>query len=401
MNTSLTNYNFIIVGAGIAGLSAIKKIREYNTKDRILLIHNEDRLPYKRTKINKHIDQGFDKDDFCLESIEWYHENMIDICYDDATQINKALKNIETRNKTYSYYKLLIANGSQPNIPEIIGLNTISFDHVHFAFEVETLINSIQNKQYILIIGGSIEGIETAYQLVKMGKQVSIVQRSENPLKQFFPEEISNHIYKCLKDSNVDYFDNETIQSVVSIGQEFQILTTNRTIIADHIIVCSGSKPNLDLASKAGLSTNKGILINELMQTSDENIFAAGDVAEHKNGIITGLWHPAEYQGYCAGANMCDQNTTYIEAPYRLKMEVFNNFYFSANYQKMKILKTKSSVTKEGDFYREVYLENDKIEGLIIMNDKKNSKLYQKAIAEKWTMDELNRIIPINNPKQN
>ena len=105
-------YDIIIVGGSITAIEAINSIHEINPHTKILLISGEDRLPYKRTMINKNIVRGFDKDDFKLATNEWYQQNNVTLIIDRATKIDRKQKSLETAtNGTYTYNKLLLATG--------------------------------------------------------------------------------------------------------------------------------------------------------------------------------------------------------------------------------------------------------------------------------------------------
>ena len=386
-------YDIVVVGGGIAGLSAIKTIRRLNADCSILLTTNEDRLPYKRTKINKHIAAGFTKNQFSLLDEEWYIKNRVDLAYSNAEQLNAKEKLISfDSGGQVSYKKLLLATGAVPFNPEIEGVNPNDLFHVHFAKNVEYLISFASEKQAFLIVGGGVEGIETADQLIKLGKQVTIVERNENPIKRLFPDHIADLFYKSVKDAGVDLIAQAEVKTLVKgEDKKYRWDYNNRTYKYDGIIICAGTRPNIALAEKAGLNVGRGIKVNEFMQTSVPDIFAAGDVAEHKGGLITGLWHPAEYQGINAGENMLKLGKLYKPVPLRLKTEAFGNFYFSANYSLIKGNKIKPVRQVKGKHLTEIYTENDKIIALIMMNDKANSKIYHMAVAEQLSVEELNQ----------
>ncbi len=390
------NLKYIIIGAGIAGLTAIKGIREIDNSGSILLLSNENRLPYKRTKINKHITVGFKTNDFSINEPNWYKEQGVEIIYDDITSIKLELKQVESKNNCFTYDKLLLAIGAQPKITKTKGLADIPYHFVHFASEVERIIKQAKDKKHYLIIGGGIEGLETADQLLALNKKVTVVQRSTNPLKSLFPKYITNKIYQTIKNSGINYLDGEEVLSIQNKGGgNYQAITNNHIINCDEVIVCAGSKANIDRIKQSGLNVNNGIIVNEYLQTSNQDIYAAGDVAEHPNGLVTGLWHPAEYQGLTAGKNMAGKNEIYYEVPYRLKSEFLGKFLFSANYYKVTNKTTQPIIESNDNIYRELFIENNKLYALVMMNDKNRAKKYQKAIAENWSAKKLQEEIPL------
>jgi len=397
MELKTTSYTYIVVGAGIAGISAIKKIRELDAVNSILLISDEDRMPYKRTKINKSIAAGFEKEAFQLFEPEWYPQNKVELYFakvHDVFSNNHQL--LINGSVLVSYKKLLIACGSKPIYPAIEGISTSDMIDVHFANNVAVLIADAALLNRFLIIGGSVEGLETANQLAKMGKTVTVVERSRNPLERFFPDYITRRIFDDLEKAGVTYLPGLTIDELVKTAQNtFQLINNNQTLEFDRIIVCAGTRPNTELAQKACLAMEKGVLVNEFMQTSNPDVFAAGDVAQHTNGEVTGLWHPAEYQGFCAGKNMVELGKSYQTVPSRLKTSLFGGFYFSANYNLSKTQDIDIFHEEKNSIVREFYLKNGCVAGLIMANDKERDKLYQKAIADNWTLEEVKKQIPL------
>ncbi len=397
MEPKATSYTYVVVGAGIAGISAIKKIRELDAVNPILLISDEDRMPYKRTKINKSIATGFEKEAFQLYEPEWYRQNNVELCFAKVHDVfAREHKLLVNGNTLVTYQKLLLATGSIPIYPAIKGIIASERVDVHFARNVAALIQDAATVSRFLIIGGSVEGLETANQLAKMGKTVTVVERYMNPLARFFPEYIIRQIFDALKKAGVTYLPRTTIDELIKTRKNtFQLINNQTTMEFDRIIVCAGTRPNTELAQKACLAMEKGVLVNEFMQTSNPDVFAAGDVAQHSNGEVTGLWHPAEYQGFCAGKNMVELGTNYQPVPSRLKTSLFGGFYFSANYNLSKTQDCDIFHEEKNNIVREFYLKNGCVAGLIMANDKERDKLYQKAIADKWTLEEVKKQIPM------
>lgn len=396
MKEQQKKYKYIIIGAGISGLTAIKGIREIDASGSILLLSGEKRLPYKRTKINKHIAVGFNANDFALKTADWYEEQGVEIIYNEALLITPELNQIKSKQSIFFYDKLLLSMGAQSNIPNIGGIENIPYHFVHYAHEVEQLIKKAQNKKHYLIIGGGIEGLETADQLLSMNKKVTIVQRSSNPLKSLFPNSITNKIYQAIKHSEINYIEDEEVQSIQSLSStKYNATTNNQEIICDEVILCAGSQPNLIGVRNTSIETRKGILVNEYLQTNHTNVYAAGDVAEHANGQVTGLWHPAEYQGLTAGRNMAGKKEKYIAVPYRLKSEFLDGFLFSANYHQVVDKPIQPHIESKDKVYREFYIIENKLVAVVMMNDKKRAKSYQKAISENWSIDKLQQEIPL------
>ncbi len=386
--------NFIIIGGGIAGLSAIKAIREENKTDSVLWVSDEDRMPYKRTKINKHIASGFSKDEFALTDHHWLMENHIELLFDTAETINTQKHELTFKHRgTLKYNKLIIATGKTPRLLNISGLPQEKIHQVHTARQVENIVRSAVKAKKYLVIGAGVEGVETVDQLVKLGKEVTLVERNNMVLKRFFTPKFAHLMEQSIKKAGVHlllgikditYCETESGASLITIdGQEYKI---------DTIISSIGYLPNTKLAMDSDIKCNGGILVNEYLETSSPDVYAAGDADEHPLGQITGLWHAAEHQGHLAGLNACGKQLKLELKPFRMKTEVFGDYYFS-------VLPSSNSLTfieeEKGNLVRDMYFKDDKIEALLMKNDGDRAKVYQQALMEKWSLAKIRKEIPL------
>ena len=387
--TNIKIFDYIIIGAGITGMSAAETLSTLAQTASILLINNEPRLPYKRTKINKSIHSGFATDDFALKSKAWFAEKNITLLTENVESIHTEGRTISTGNQTFTYEKLLLATGSRPRS---IGNETWArmVLPVRTATEVETILESMPKTKHYLIIGGGAEGIETAEQLVRAGKQVTLTDRNLHLMHRYLTEELSNRVKNTLIKNGISVINPAEITAIHQ-NQEYTIELNGQTITADAIISCIGHLPNIKLAQNAGIKTNRGIVVNNTLNTNIPNIYAAGDVAEHPDGRITGLWHAAEYQGKIAAMNMAGVHTICENRPYRFKTEVFGDFYFSGGM----FNQPGATITKMGDRdkAREIATISNLIVGIVSLNEAALAPLFQQALMERWTPDQLDQAI--------
>ncbi|MCU4164251.1 NAD(P)/FAD-dependent oxidoreductase [Carboxylicivirga caseinilyticus] len=392
-------YPIVVIGGSIASISFIRTLRETGNNDSVLLIYGEDRLPYKRTKINKNMVRGFDKDDFIIADKAWYQNNNVELLNIWATSIDAQNKQIffeET--EPIEYNKLLLATGAGSVIPRIAGIEPAEMHSVQNAADVERLLEVASNKQRFLIVGGGVEGIETADQLIRKGKEVILASRMKYPLQKLFPHEFIQPLEEAMLKRGVQLYSGVSVNSVERVGDHFATKLRGDTIEFDEIVSSTGTLPNIQLAKSAGLNTEKGIVVDEWMHTSNEDILAAGDVAQHHNGIITGLWHAAEHQGKLAALNLFDKKEKHTLPPYRLKTEVFNLFLFSAEYEKL--VPNEYEIVKEDEkgVKRWLYFKDDKLKAALMLNDGLRAKQYQQALMEEWSKKRFKEELPLQAP---
>lgn len=395
-----SHYPFIIIGGSITAYSAIKTFRQFDKDTRILLISGEDRLPYKRTKINKHIIRGFDKEEFRLADEKWYAQNNVDLLLDWVSNLKPEDKTITTKGKhQFTFGRLLIATGATSVIPQIAGLTINDYHKVQNAIDVEKLIATAKEAHSFLIIGAGVEGIETADQLARKGKKVVIVNRLPHPMQKLFPESITDVLKAEMKKKEVEFFGGITLSSVHK-NQEgcYEVVIKGQSYVFDALVACAGAIPNITLAKEAGLETDRGIVVNKWLQTSHPHIYAAGDVSQHAGGYISGLWHAAEYQGKIVAQNVNKYCMKFEAPPFRLKTEVFNLFLFSAAYES--VIPGEMEIVNEeaGDVQRILYYKDDKLKAAVMINDGERAKAYQLALMEEWSQEKIKNKIPLQPP---
>jgi NAD(P)H-nitrite reductase large subunit len=390
----MTTKDFVIIGGSIAGLSAIKAIRESHQTTSILWITNEDRLPYKRTKINKGIGAGFEKEDFALIDNNWLINNHIELLYDHVQSINPEHHELTFQHRgNLRYKKLILATGNTPNQLKIEGLDRDKILPVYTAHQAENIIRSTAHSKKYLIIGAGVEGVETAEQLIKLNKEVVLIDSSNRLLSRFFTPYFSDLMKNTLEQANVKLILNvQQLSYQGEANKRSKIIINQEEFEFDTIISSIGYTPNTQLARDGHIACNKGILVNEYLQTSTPDIYAAGDVAEHSNGLITGLWHAAEEQGFIAGKNSLGIQTKLTLLPFRMKTEVFNEFYFAVPPHENNLELISEEKHK---VIRHLYFKKGTLVALLMKNDKERAKMYQKALMEQWNLSTIHEKIPL------
>ena len=385
------HYDIIIIGSGISAISAIKAIREIDQVKSVLLISNEDRLPYKRTKINKMMDIGFQKEDFKLFPYNYYKENNITLIYDEVISVHTDINTIYSKTDNFSYFQLLIATGKKPRHLNFSNIPKDRIYNIYTARDAETLIDQSKLHSSYLVIGGGVEGLEMTDQLLKMGKMVHLVHNSDFLMDKQITKNISDIIKDTCTKHGVNVLTDQHVENHLSYQNNKIIYTiNNEQLYFDAIIECIGSEPNCSFLENSRININHGIIVDKQLKTSVANVYAAGDVAvlpDHKNSY---LWHAAEAQGYVAGKNILGENIEYQYKPFRLKCDILGTYIFSHN-KPLKFKEHKIVVEKNNNLYREIFIKDDKIIGIVMLNDKERSKMYEKCVWEQWTLELLNK----------
>lgn len=387
-------YDAVIIGAGIAGVTAARTIRELDRERSVLLVNGEDRLPYKRTKVSKHIRSGFQKDEFALYPEEWYREQKIDLLQGRiAKTINREEHTVTFDDgSSVGYGKLLLTPGSEPMFPKVVRPHeSDSFFVVRHAKDGERLLKSAQRAKTVLISGMGVLSVELAAELASMGKDVTLIGATA----QLIPRQLDIRASEILEDllgkKKIKLFFQEEILSFEqNKKRRMSVQMIRRSGNYDMVVICIGVQPRLELARRAGLETNRGVLVNEYLQTSDPDVYCAGDAAEHPNGRVTYLWHAAEYEGVIAGRNMAGEEATHDYPPFRLKAEFFGNYFFSIN-KPTNPLEYQIEEFEDGERYWALYYDDGSLTGMVMVNDRDNAREFERAVREKWSRDDVHR----------
>lgn len=308
----------IIIGGGAAGASCATRLRRLNENAEIIILERTREVSIANCGLPYYISDVIPNRDSILVSTpqkfkSWFN---IDVRLEtEVIEINKEEKFVITSsNEKLSYDYLVLANGASPIVPNFAGLNKDK------TFVVRTLNDADKIKSYIknnpvkkvAVIGGGFIGIEIAENLIEMGLDTTLIELNNQILAP-----VDFEIAKIAQDEMIKKGVNLLLSDGVQKFSENQIiLNSNNAIDYDLCILAIGVKPESDLARKAGLETNRGIVVDEYLKTSNEFIYAAGDNIEAKDFVsgqntLLPLAGPANRQGRIVADNICEFNSTY------------------------------------------------------------------------------------------
>ncbi|WP_309619597.1 FAD-dependent oxidoreductase [Salinibacterium sp.] len=319
--------SFIIVGAGLAGASAAKTLREEGFAGRIRLIGAEAHRPYIRPPLSKDYLSGTaDRDSVFVDPEGWYPENDVELLLDTSvTGIDASGRLIQTgRGDALPYSALLIATGSSPRQLSIPGAD---LDGVHYLRTLDdsdalrTLLAG-GGKRLVLIGSGWI-GMEVAATARTLGNDVTILERGAIPLANALGDELGRMFAELHEENGVILRRSMIVESIVGRdGHATGVaLSDGEVVAADLVLVGIGAEPNVELAQAAGLTVDDGILVDAALRTSDPAIFAAGDIANAYHPVAklrlrSEHWANALNGGQAAAKSMLGQEVSYDDIPY-------------------------------------------------------------------------------------
>ena len=193
-----------------------------------------------------------------------------------------------------------------------------------------SLRSAVRDAGVVAVAGSGVLGVEAAYQLRLMDKDVVLFGSGPRPMTRMLDDETAASLADGLRDGGVDYRPDIRLEKVRRDGRRMILDTDADEIRADYAVFCLGIMPDIDAAREAGLECGRGIRVDASLRTSASDVYAAGDAAEHPDGVCTGLWHAAEHQGKLAADAILGRPAIHDHPPYRCKCEVFGGYWFSA-----------------------------------------------------------------------
>jgi NADPH-dependent 2,4-dienoyl-CoA reductase/sulfur reductase-like enzyme len=334
----MINRDYLIIGAGLAGVRACEGIREHDKKGSILLAGRELFPPYHRPPLSK---KFLKNGNMAVEELmhangQWYTRNHVEMRL--GTVVREL--NIERRlavlqdGQVVEFRKALLATGSRPRRPQVAGAQLGNVFYLNSARDALAIREVAAIEKQIVVIGGGLIALEVSAALTEAKCKTTILARHATLWRDRLDAETSQWL--------TDYFDKKGVR--LMLGQDLNgfegktILKNVQTKRGDRFpaqmaLVALGADPNLELVQNTPLSSPNGTPVNELLETDEKGIFAAGDVALFPDRIFGGVqrvqhWENAREQGHIAGQNMTGKKRVRFEA-----MPYYSSAMFDLNFE--------------------------------------------------------------------
>jgi apoptosis-inducing factor 3 len=311
----------VIVGGGAAGLAAAETLRREGYDGRLTMISADDSPPYDRPNISKDFLAGAAPEEWMqLRLPDYYANQRIDLLLNSrVASIDVAGKQVQLDNgKTYGFDALLLATGADPVKLAIPGADDSQLFYLRTFADGRALAKKAATAIQIVIAGASFIALEVAASLRERGIAVHIVAPEHVPLERVFGREIGQFFQDLHESHGVVFHLGETVTRVD--GRQV-VLSGGSKLDADFLLLGVGVRPSIALAEQAGLKTDRGVIVNQFLETSAPGIFAAGDIARwpdpHSGQFIRiEHWVVAERQGQVAARNILGRREPFDAVPF-------------------------------------------------------------------------------------
>lgn len=313
--------SILIVGGGAAGLAAAEMLRRKGYSGLLRMISADTAPPCDRPNLSKDFLAGNAPDDWIpLRAPEWYVEKKIEL------KLGVQVSNLDTKAKTvrtksgeaYEYGALLLAPGAEPRQINVKGADPSRVLYLRSFADSKRIIQAASEKNKVVVVGASFIGLEVAASLRTRGLSVDVVAPDSVPMEKVMGPELGKFIQGLHESHGVRFHLGRT---VTSMEDSHVLLSDGERLEADFLVLGVGVAPSLDLAKGAGLGIDRGILVNEYLETSAPGVYAAGDAArwpDTRSGqkIRVEHWVVAERQGQTAAKNMLGMRERFDAAPF-------------------------------------------------------------------------------------
>ncbi|MEG1536652.1 MAG: FAD-dependent oxidoreductase [Clostridiales bacterium] len=362
----------VIIGGGIAGLSAAQAAREQDAVARIHLICGEDVLPYYRTRIYELLAE-VPLSKLFVRNFQWFTDKEIEVVNGRVVAIDDQSKQVKMADGSYLYYdKLVLATGGKGRIPTVEGAD---FEQVMTFRSVADIERMRRISGPVVVIGGGVLGLEAAWHLSREGRPVVVVERGDWLLMRQLDQEAAAFLLRITENAGV----RVALRGDLSYIDENKVaLKDGRAFDAVLVIFAAGVEPVYNLGRSMELDCDKAIVVNEGMHTSNPDVFACGDCVEF-HGRVDGRWPVSMAEGAVAGRNAAGGDAVYQPQP----APYFMNAMGVSIWSQGNITLTDTHTVKNpagNSFAKLFFAQNETLAGAVLIGVTDKAMALKKAI---------------------
>jgi 3-phenylpropionate/trans-cinnamate dioxygenase ferredoxin reductase subunit len=316
---------FVIVGGGLAGAKAAETLRAEGFDGEVVLLGDEQELPYERPPLSKDILLGkAGREKAIVHTAGWYRENNVDLRTGvTVTAIDPANHTVSYEGGELGYDKLLLATGARARRIDVPGADLAGVYYLRTLPECEALKAAFTPQARVVIVGAGWIGLETAAAARLAGSQVTVIEPQPGALYGALGLELGGKFADLHREHGVEFRFGESVTEILGSGGVVTGAVTNAgaEMAADVLIVGIGAIPNVELAEAAGLVVDRGVVTDEKLRTSNPDIFACGDMANSYHPLLgrhlrMDHWSNALNGGKAAARSMLGHDVEYNRVPY-------------------------------------------------------------------------------------
>jgi nitrite reductase (NADH) large subunit len=385
----------VIVGNGMAAARLVDELAKTALgRYAIAVIGDEPRLAYNRVLLSSVLAGDTASHDIELKPADWWRDRGVTLKYGCAvTEIDVGRRELKIANdESVAFSKLVLATGSMPlrlNVPgaELKGVNTFRDSR-----DVDLLLTLAAARKRVVVIGGGLLGLEAAYGLAKAGAPVTLVHLMDRLMERQLDAPAAALLKSLVEAKGVEILLNANTARIIGENRvEGVELSEGHRIAADAVIFAAGIRPNVMLAREAGVAVNRGIIVDDRLQTGASDIFALGECAEHR-GICYGLVEPAYEQARVLAQHLAGRTAAYQGSVVATNLKVSGVSVFSAG-DFLGGEQSESMVlndVKRGT-YKKLVIADGRLIGAVLVGDVADALWYLELIRTRGTVARIRK----------
>ncbi|MET0084963.1 MAG: nitrite reductase large subunit NirB [Sedimenticola sp.] len=377
----------VLIGNGMAGVRTLEELLKLSPEKYDISVFGDEPHPnYNRIMLSPVLAGEKQFDEIILNSAEWYAEHNITLYSGSpVTQIDRINRKVIAADGTEAEYdRLLLATGSDPFILPVSGHELEGVIGFRTIADVDAMLSAARSHQNAVVIGGGLLGLEAASGLLNQGMKVTVIHLPDVLMERQLDEPAAKMLQDELESRGLEIITGANTESLQGDERvEKLILKDGREIPADLVVMAVGIRPNISLAREAGLHCERGIVVNDTMQTFDPSIYAVGECVQHR-GETYGLVAPLFEQGKVCANHLAHLGYGRYEGSStatRLKVtgvELFSAGNFLGDEG------TEAIVLKDASrgVYKKLVIRDEKIEGAVLYGDTVDGAWYYELMRE-------------------
>ncbi|OLS33547.1 nitrite reductase large subunit NirB [Bacillus sp. MRMR6] len=388
----------VLIGNGMAGVRCIEEILKLNSTDfEITIVGREQHVNYNRILLSSVLQGTTSINDITLHEREWYNRHHIQLFKGETVvEIHKESQFIRTdQDHIISYDYLIIATGSVPFSLPVPGSDKEGVFTFRTMEDCQKLLEGSKRYKKAVVIGGGLLGLEAARGLLHLGMEVDVVHLGPFLMDRQLDETAAKMLQKSLENQGMKFLLEIETQEIIGKGRVEAVRFKDGTETdADLVVMAVGVRPNIQLAMAAGISTNRAIIVNDYMETSEANIYAVGECVEHR-GMVYGLVKPLYEQGKILARSICGlEGPGYEGSVLSTQLKILGIDLFSvgmihdedASFHSIKVY------DEEAGVYKKVVFQDHKVIGAVLYGDTKERTRLLDMILKKRDMADVEKV---------
>lgn len=379
--------HLLVVGNGMAGMACLDQILKRKPNFRVTVLSEEPYYNYNRIMLSSVLAGEKTAEEIYINTREWYEQNNITLCLGaKAMEIDVKKKQVTAQDGiAYEYDYLLLATGSNPFIPPMEGAQKPGVFTFRNLDDTASILKMCETVKEAVVIGGGLLGLEAARGIANRGVKVNVVHLMDRLMDMQLDEVGGQFLKREIEKMGITVLLNKSTTKILGRDQVEGVEFKDGQIVqADMVVIACGIRPNVELAKKAGIEVNRGIVVNDYMETSDPSVFAVGECVEHR-GKIYGLVAPLYDQGKVLAATITgDKGPAYEGSVLATKLKVMGIELFSAgDFKSTEQDKEVISYQDHGfGIYKKLVIQNEKVIGAILIGDASDANRFLEMIRK-------------------